>query len=115
MIRLSLLGISIFSKSLQDLSLSKVCSCKGISAEGVDLMPILESGPIPVVLFDKALHVSPANSSIKYVAISQVWSDRLGNPHINSLSCCQLVHINGLVSELYDKSDAAVCFWIDTL
>lgn len=54
-------------------------------------------------------------SVIRYVAISHVWSDGLGNPWSNRLQLCQLRHIQNLVNALYTPDAWPVPFWIDTL
>ncbi|KAI9740183.1 MAG: hypothetical protein M1834_004761 [Cirrosporium novae-zelandiae] len=51
----------------------------------------------------------------RYVAISHVWSDGMGNPHQNSLPRCQLWRVQALVNALYDEMDDPVPFWIDTM
>ncbi|KAF0317140.1 hypothetical protein GQ607_015657 [Colletotrichum asianum] len=51
----------------------------------------------------------------RYVAISHVWSDGLGNPWSNRLCSCQLNHIQALVNGLYPLDQAPVPFWIDSL
>ncbi|KIW67659.1 hypothetical protein PV04_06891 [Phialophora macrospora] len=54
--------------------------------------------------------------NIKYVAISHVWADGLGNPHANTLPCCQLGRIQHAVSVLPDQSPAPTrWFWMDTI
>ncbi|KAH9225188.1 hypothetical protein K456DRAFT_44103 [Colletotrichum gloeosporioides 23] len=51
----------------------------------------------------------------RYVAISHVWSDGLGNPWSNRLCSSQLNHIQALVNGLYPLDQAPVPFWIDSL
>jgi hypothetical protein len=51
----------------------------------------------------------------RYVAISHVWSDGLGNPRRNSLPTCQLLRLQKLVNDMYDSNDGQVNFWIDTI
>ncbi|KAF2825588.1 hypothetical protein CC86DRAFT_382620 [Ophiobolus disseminans] len=50
-----------------------------------------------------------------FVAISHVWSDRLGNLRENSLPACQLKRLQRYVSALYPTTQSAVQFWIDTM
>ncbi len=51
---------------------------------------------------------------IRYVAISHVWSDGLGNPWHNRLRLCQIRHIQNMVNSLYEPDQLPVRFWIDT-
>lgn len=52
----------------------------------------------------------------KFVAISHVWSDGLGNNRDNAIPLCQFRRLCKLVSGLYAAaSDASVPFWFDTL
>jgi hypothetical protein len=49
----------------------------------------------------------------KYVCISHVWSDGLGNPHSNSIPQCQYRRLSAMTHALYPNED--VPFWIDTI
>lgn len=66
---------------------------------------------------DLKLQVFPKESSSKYIAISHVWSDGLGNPSENSLPACDLLTVRGWLESLALHHDikADVSFWIDTL
>ncbi|KAI9871761.1 MAG: hypothetical protein M1830_002482 [Pleopsidium flavum] len=99
----------------------KGCGCKHIYAEQGQLYSILKSGVIPLISTscafeeDVPLEIIPAKPDTRYVAISHVWSDGLGNPLANSLPRCQLVHIARLVNQLYGPTDPPIPFWMDTI
>lgn len=53
-----------------------------------------------------------------YVALSHVWSQKLGNPHGNSLYECQilwLVELQATLAERYDDLRGPIQFWVDTI
>jgi hypothetical protein len=50
-----------------------------------------------------------------YVAISHVWSDKLGNLDESALPTCQLTKIQNQVNALYTSLSSDVPFWIDTI
>lgn len=97
------------------------CDCKHVYANQQQLYSILQSGTVPLIstalAFDDQLPIEivPATAGIKYVAVSHVWSDGLGDPVANSLPRCQLVHISHLVNALYGPADRPIPFWMDTL
>ncbi|KAI9812575.1 MAG: hypothetical protein M1827_004564 [Pycnora praestabilis] len=57
---------------------------------------------------------SPSQNA-KFVAISHIWSDGLGNPTANSLPLCQMQLLKERVAALYKGTTANITFWIDTL
>jgi hypothetical protein len=62
---------------------------------GVSELASARNGQIPLFAIsgsddDIHIRVFPSETTKKYVAISHVWSDRLGNPEENSLPRCQL-------------------------
>jgi hypothetical protein len=59
---------------------------------------------------DIRIHVVPSESTRKYVAISHVWSDGLGNPDEDSLLKKCLVNLEGLESDPYHR-----LLWMDTI
>jgi hypothetical protein len=91
------------------------CTCAQIEMNVSKLRQILDGGQVPVVYLKGQIQVKPAKSVGRYVAISHVWSDGLGNPHANALPQCQIERIARLVKDLYPQSNGAVAFWIDTL
>jgi Heterokaryon incompatibility protein (HET) len=61
---------------------------------------------------------NPETSYKKYVAISHVFADGLGNEHENALPACQLKRLQRMVDALYDNQsdcpDSPLPFWFDT-
>lgn len=111
--------------------------CTIIHAPTQKISEVLEAGDIPLVsiavdsqsmspllqvegfaLGREQRHVTDRNVS-RYVAISHVWSDGMGNPGANALYACQIRRIQSLVNDLYSRAgDSAitnVLFWMDTL
>lgn len=91
------------------------CTCTQIETNVSNLCQILDGGQVPVVYLNSGIHLVPAKSVDRYVAISHVWSDGLGNPHKTALPQCQLERIAFLVKNLYPRLNGKVAFWIDTL
>jgi hypothetical protein len=90
------------------------CRCEDIFTDNEKVIAILERGKIPVVSFTEkgGICVLEATVDTKYVAISHVWSDGLGNPSTNSLPQCQMRHLSALLAQ--DQCDRTL-FWLDTL
>ncbi|KAI5837087.1 hypothetical protein DFP73DRAFT_569377 [Morchella snyderi] len=113
---------------------NSTCSCKhhtvSDTQDGVSVSSILDNGGVPIIWIshppgqESDITVNVQDSMLKkggvngksdrYVAISHVWSDGMGNARQNSLPRCQLAQIQRLVNELYE-SDEPIPFWIDTL
>lgn len=109
--------------------------CGMIEVPVMKICAILSAGNIPVVRLASntpaaipSLHIEEvtlsgrgqkAESTTRYVGISHVWSDGMGNPSANGLYACQLKHIQKAVNDLYyvdtDTSAQNVLFWCDTL
>lgn len=51
----------------------------------------------------------------RYVVISHVWSDGMGNNDRNALPLCILRKVQRQVNDLFDDTDGPVPFWIDTI
>ena len=98
--------------------------CEKAEVDGEELVACLETG-IPPVLAISLLHdptpkfhlaFAPAVEEIRYVAISHVWADGLGNPHEQSLPLCQIRRLYHSVQALFDLSnDDIVYMWIDVM
>lgn len=104
------------------------CLCKeprNIESVFNEVIAILQREKIPLIGVRKqdsglALQVVPFQRGIKYVAISHVWSDGMGNPHRNSLPSCTLQALDYIVSKALNRSSTSgqsnsSYFWIDTL
>lgn len=99
---------------------SPLCDCKYLFADREISLDSLGQGTIPVSILDTRSHplvLRTLNSSqaSKYVAISHVWSDLMGNRTANSLPQCTLRSLQGRVNDLYGLGESDVAFWIDTL
>lgn len=129
--------------------LQEDCSCDHLHADVEKLHKILLGGGIPLVQItpcgegelDKQgyeIKIVKKGISRRYVAVSHVWADGLGNPHANSLPMCQLgllyerarflltgeehisQHNSGSFARFAhfvgnQRGDNAVLVWIDTL
>lgn len=93
-----------------DLPVDSVSLHDALSAELVALTRLYESD-----IGKTGLPIMRAEPGIKYVAISHVWSDGLGNPKANAIFTCQARRIAGYVASLEDSAKTDVPFWIDTL
>ncbi|KAI5990031.1 hypothetical protein F5J12DRAFT_748042, partial [Pisolithus orientalis] len=111
------------------------CSCESTGVPLEELLDIIrkdDEGHTPVVTWVEgtdglpgravitdasAVNILPNSNICKYVAISHVWSEGLGNPTGNTLPICQVSRIQKMVDELLpDRGvDQHVPFWMDTL
>ena len=107
------------------LHLANSCICSepsNMATAASEAVAIVENGQTPLVSLVKEdsglrIQITPFRHGIKYVAISHVWSDGMGNPHQNSLPLCQiqaLDHFVGKACASLDDTDPAY-FWIDTI
>ncbi|KAI4113052.1 MAG: hypothetical protein LQ345_005895 [Seirophora villosa] len=103
------------------------CHCPDLTVDIAKVIAILSRGGLPLLQMiqtepshELRLDVIEASPSSKYVAISHVWSDGLGNPHANALPQCQLQHLLDLARPLFrvatnDEQSRDVLIWLDTL
>ncbi|KAL8958620.1 MAG: hypothetical protein Q9193_004357 [Seirophora villosa] len=103
------------------------CHCPNLTVDIAKVIAILSRGGLPLLQMIQTepshelhLDVIEASSSSKYVAISHVWSDGLGNPQANALPQCQLQHLLDLtrpfsVVAKNDEQSRDVLIWLDTL
>jgi len=94
---------------------SRFCTCVHRTVCVAELVRILEKGEIPAIHLQDSSQVLSVMPAIRYVAISHVWSDGLGNPDANTLPYCQIESIARFVSNLYSPLEPTIPFWIDTL
>jgi hypothetical protein len=59
------------------------------------------------------LRIVSSETHGKYICISHVWSDGLGNPHANAFPMCQYDRVSHMLETLYPGEE--VPFWIDTI
>lgn len=94
--------------------------CKDISVPIDRLQYCLSRNKVPVVKIDdedtrpaEELEVVAVDSKLKYVAISHVWSDGLGNPEANAIPLCQYRSLSRRVRSI--PGDRCSYLWLDTL
>ena len=110
------------------------CRCKLIEAPLEPIINIVGDGGIPLIGIRELqnnqvkLEVTEYAPCTKYIAISHLWADGLGNPTANALPKCQLQKLAGRLSTLSDaasprttclwrkpKANAIPLFWMDTM
>ncbi|KIW68242.1 hypothetical protein PV04_04199 [Phialophora macrospora] len=96
------------------------CRCNNwLHMGSTELTQAINSGRTPlvtVVANPAGLQLKPltATPGTRYVAVSHVWWQGLGNPNRNALLACQGDHIQKLVNRMYSQRHN-VPFWLDTL
>jgi hypothetical protein len=105
------------------------CTCSELFIDTSEITGILLHGnKIPLLRFvggmeDLKAEIVESTCESKYIAISHVWTDGLGNPRANALHRCKLYHLRNLVAEVASEAnesqdgarEAAPLVWIDTL
>ncbi|KAK0514457.1 hypothetical protein JMJ35_003074 [Cladonia borealis] len=119
------------------------CTCPILSVPHDDLIRIARAGQVPLVTIERDASSDPnyqlrltarkdswrSSKSSRYVAISHVWSDGLGNPNGNGLPLCQVKRLESFLTSmkaLYtergpNRQPFSACkkfpmlFWMDTL
>lgn len=98
------------------------CTCSFIEPDVEDVVRVLESDSIPVLCYmgsfesgTARLQVQPFKQGMKYIVVSHVWADGLGNPYGNGMVTCQIQRLTQLAGDLLQLSHGNVFFWIDTL
>ncbi|KAJ1332043.1 hypothetical protein MN608_05509 [Microdochium nivale] len=82
--------------------------CSMVEMPREQLARVLESGGVPLIAIEGSdgadgacrLTVHARSIGIKYVAISHVWADGLGNPGGNALPLCQIRKLRGMLRDL---------------
>ena len=99
------------------------CQCKSLEIDLSEVIRILSQSSLPLIriiststLNDLRVEVVEASPNLKFVALSHVWADGLGNPQANSLPRCQLQLLSELLRPFSEIEDGReILFWIDTL
>ncbi|RDW85313.1 hypothetical protein BP6252_02903 [Coleophoma cylindrospora] len=112
------------------------CECKLLTVDNTpvidilrkeDLVPVLKISGGDKDINNLKIEVVESAPEAKYIAISHVWADGMGNPTSNSLYRCQLARLRNWVKAIpgiapEHKSDGAdnnedysVLVWLDTL
>lgn len=86
---------------------SKDCDCEELSVDPEALYNILRTKALPLIrvrpsqtLRELSVDIVASRPTSRYVAISHVWADGLGNPYANALPRCQLSHLGKLIQQL---------------
>ena len=88
--------------------------CPFIHIDAQEVRKIIEEGGIPLVSIDTSssdgleLRVRAAAARDRYIAISHVWSDGLGNPALNALPKCQLERLDSYFRNLPHPSSTGM-------
>ncbi|KAL9016265.1 MAG: hypothetical protein Q9185_006387 [Variospora sp. 1 TL-2023] len=86
-------------------------NCSMIGVDTARVAEIILQGSIPLIEIHPGLDgavtldVVPHNSSLRYVAISHVWSGGLGNARANAMRTCQLRYLHSLLLRLRENGD----------
>ncbi|MCJ1444139.1 MAG: hypothetical protein MMC23_004640 [Stictis urceolatum] len=111
-----------FTQHTRSCLLNTPGTCGEIGPAMNSIARVLNTGDIPVVVqasdhrrSSTRVKTTSLHSVDRYVAVSHVWSDGLGNLHRNCLQACQFREIQKLVNDLYEPSLHPVHFWMDTL
>lgn len=102
------------------------CQCEQLSIDTKRLNEILEDGYLPLLriqqghtLNELSVELVSSQATSRYIALSHVWADGLGNPHENALPRCQLDFLRRTIKENYEdvlpEKFEGVLLWCDTL
>ena len=97
-------------------------NCRILSVDQNQLQTILRQGTIPGILISQdsesgemLLDVIAYTEGIRYVAISHIWADGMGNEQSNALPECQIRRLSHLLYNLKAINDTPLIVWMDTL
>ena len=98
----------------------RACDCWSLSVQLDEVASIIVSGGIPLIVLppnirdrssaegsEEDVAYLKSTTNAKYVAISHVWKDGLGNPHKNALPTCQILRLREMVQALYTDQGRA--------
>ncbi|WPA99489.1 uncharacterized protein RHO25_004107 [Cercospora beticola] len=105
------------------------CTCEFVETPFEDLKRIAETGSIPLIEIEKndeisgySLRVRERKLTSRYVAISHVWADGMGNPARCALPTCQIERLYKTVEKVFLLPRLGrkwrrnpVLIWMDTL
>ena len=103
------------------------CQCGNFSVDVDEVIRILSRGSLPILrivpgsnLDELYVKIEEATDGLKYVALSHVWADGLGNPYANSLPRCQLQLLHEILCgfaqvERGKAHGQGMYIWVDTL
>lgn len=85
----------------------KGCDCEKLCIDPEVLSNILRTKALPLIrmrrgqtLEELSVDIVASRPESRYVALSHVWADGLGNPYANALPRCQLSYIGQLINNL---------------
>ena len=85
----------------------KGCNCEKLCIDPEILSNILKTKALPLIrirhgqtLGELSVDIVASRPESRYVALSHVWADGLGNPYANALPRCQLSYIGQLINDL---------------
>jgi hypothetical protein len=95
------------------------CQCEFVGASSRELADIIQDEQIPVIdmasngaIAERNIRIRTLQEGMKYVALSHVWADGLGNPIADSLPMCQLTRLSEYVKVVLPDHRF---LWCDTL
>ena len=102
------------------------CDCGYLAVELGSLTDILNDGHLPLlrikpgrILAELSVDIVSTRDCPKYLALSHVWADGLGNPRENALPRCQLDFLRETMDSLRPRLDVPeaqeILLWCDTL
>ena len=106
---------------------SKTCRCKELCIDMSDLDAVLTTGALPLLRISEAetldeltVEIVASQSDSRYLALSHVWADGLGNAKANALPRCQLLQLRKFTQSLGAKlspeePQIELLFWCDTM
>jgi hypothetical protein len=90
------------------------CDCNILGVPEAEIAAIISRGQIPILRVTQHRDSSPFSFEIKgydrgdkYIAVSHVWADGLGNPSGNTVPYCQVTYLQSVLLDAW--------FWFDTL
>src|SRR5271170_2727583 len=97
------------------------CKCPLVTIPSSSIATAIDENHLPLISISEGLtNLTPVEfqGNDKYIAISHVWSDGLGNPMVdgskyNGLTECQISRLYGFCQKLLP--DSPVLLWMDTL
>ncbi|KAL8727566.1 MAG: hypothetical protein Q9166_005972 [cf. Caloplaca sp. 2 TL-2023] len=104
--------------------LDRTCSCTNMSVDVSEVINISSRGSLPLLWMKSGrrageiqIDVTEARPGLKYIALSHVWADGLGNSSANSLPMCQLRRLYDLILPFFKSQNGGygVLLWLDTL
>ena len=106
---------------------SKACKCEELSVDMSSLDGVLKTGSLPLLRIGEAETLSELTMELvasqpepRYLALSHVWADGLGNAKANALPRCQLLQLKKLTRNLGsmlspEEPHGELLFWCDTM